>query len=136
MKKTETKANNTYVVLSGICKKAYTGKTKFDDKSKNRVTIFNDKIDYSLITAYAESPAKLIPSWYKDAEGYVNAASEFDVPVMDTTGKRISFEEWTGNYDTHNAEVVIKLRQKDGAVYLTAIKVIEDGEPVDDFEGM
>ena len=138
--KKETKApensNNTYVILTGTVKKAYRGKTKFDDKVKNRVTLYNESLPYDLITAYAETPAKLVPSWYKDADGYINAASEFEVPVMVTNGKEIDFETWINEYDTHNAQAVIKIRQKDGAIYLTAIKVLEDGEPVNAFEGM
>ena len=138
--KKETKAaettNNTYVILTGTVKKAYRGKTKFDDKVKNRVTLFNESMPYDLITAYADTPAKLVPSWYKDADGYINAASEFEVPVKDTNGKEIDFETWINEYDTHNAQAVIKIRQKDGAIYLTAIKILEDGEPVDAFEGM
>lgn len=137
--KKETKApetNNTYVILKGTVKKAYRGKTKFDEKVKNRVTLFNESLPYDLITAYAETPAKLVPSWFKDAEGYINAASEFEVPVMDANGKEIDFETWISDYDTHNANAVIKIRQKDGAIYLTAVKVLEDGEPVDAFEGM
>ena len=138
--KKETKApensNNTYVILTGTVKKAYRGKTKFDDKVKNRVTLYNESMPYDLITAYAETPAKLVPSWYKDADGYINAASEFEVPVMVTNGKEIDFETWINEYDTHNAQAVIKIRQKEGAIYLTAIKVLEDGEPVNAFEGM
>lgn len=137
--KKETKApetNNTYVILTGTVKKAYRGKTKFDEKVKNRVTLYNESLPYDLITAYAETPAKLVPSWFKDAEGYINAASEFEVPVMDANGKEIDFETWISDYDTHNANAVIKIRQKDGAIYLTAVKVLEDGEPVDAFEGM
>ena len=138
--KKETKApensNNTYVILTGTVKKAYRGKTKFDDKVKNRVTLYNESLPYDLITAYAETPAKLVPSWYKDADGYINAASEFEVPVMVTNGKEIDFETWINEYDTHNAQAVIKIRQKEGAIYLTAIKVLEDGEPVNAFEGM
>ena len=138
--KKETKAaetsNNTYVILTGTVKKAYRGKTKFDEKVKNRVTLYNEVMPYELITAYNETPAKLVPSWYKDAAGYINAASEFEVPVMDANGKEIDFETWINDYDTHNANAVIKIRQKDGAIYLTAVKVLEDGEPVDAFEGM
>lgn len=134
-KTTET-SNNTYVILTGTVKKAYRGKTKFDEKVKNRVTLYNESLPYDLITAYNETPSKLVPSWYKDAEGYINAASEFEVPVMDANGKEIDFESWISEYDTHNANAVIKIRQKDGAIYLTAVKVLEDGEPVDAFEGM
>lgn len=138
--KKETKApensDNTYVILTGTVKKAYRGKTKFDDNVKNRVTLYNESMPYDLITAYAETPAKLVPSWYKDADGYINAASAFEVPVMNTNGKEIDFETWINEYDTHNARAVIKIRQKEGAIYLTAIKVLEDGEPVNAFEGM
>lgn len=131
----EAKKHETLVV-KGIVKKAYTGKTKFSEDVKNRITIYSEDFPYTEITAYDDQPDKLTPGWFKDQEGYCNLASGFDVEVMNSAGKQISFEEWVNNYDTHNAEVTVKIRQKDGAVYPVAIKVYKDGEPVDNFGDM
>ena len=133
--KEATKRHETLVV-KGIVKKAYTGKTKFSEDVKNRITIYSEDFPYTEITAYDDQPDKLTPGWFKDQEGYCNLASGFDVEVMASNGKQISFEEWVNNYDTHNAEVTVKIRQKDGAVYPVAIKVYKDGEPVDNFDDM
>lgn len=131
----ETKKHET-IVVKGIVKKAYTGKTKFSEDVKNRITIYSEDFPYTDITAYDDQPDKLTPGWFKDQEGYCNLASGFDVDVMNSSGKQISFEDWVNNYDTHNAEVTVKIRQKDGAVYPVAIKVYKDGEPVDNFGDM
>lgn len=138
MKKTATNETQRHatVIFSGTIKKAYIGKTKFDESEKCRLTLYNPDLDYSQITAYDQQPAKLTPSWFKDAEGYINLNSGFDIPVKDSKGKEISFRDWIDNNDTRNAEALVKIRQKDGAVYPVAIKVLKDGEPVDAFEGM
>lgn len=134
-KKEATKTYET-IVVRGIIKKAYVGKTKFSDDVKSRITIFNKEFDYSQITAYDDQPAKLTPGWFKDAEGYINLASGFGIDVQTVSGKVISFEDWITNFDTHNADVAVKIRQKEGACYPVAIKVYGDGEPVDNFADM
>lgn len=134
-KKEATKKYET-IVVHGIIKKAYVGKTKFSDDVKSRITIFNEEFDYSRITAYDDQPAKLTPNWFKDAEGYINLASKFGIDVQTTNGKVISFEEWIAGYDTYNADVAVKIRQKEGACYPVAIMVYSDGEPVDNFADM
>ena len=131
----ENKKHET-IVVRGTVKKAYVGKTKFSDDVKQRLTIYSEDFPYTDITAYDEQPDKLTPGWYKDQEGYCNLASGFDVPVMASNGKEITFEKWVEDYDTHNADVAVKIRQKDGAVYPVAIKVYKDGEPVDNFGDM
>lgn len=136
MAKTKEAKKHETIVVKGIIKKAYTGKTKFSEDVKNRITIYSEDFPYTEITAYDDQPDKLTPGWFKDQEGYCNLASGFDVDVMNSSGKQISFEDWVNNYDTHNAEVTVKIRQKDGAVYPVAIKVYKDGEPVDNFGDM
>lgn len=136
MAKTKEAKKHETIVVKGIVKKAYTGKTKFSEDVKNRITIYSEDFPYTEITAYDDQPDKLTPGWFKDQEGYCNLASGFDVDVMNSSGKQISFEDWVNNYDTHNAEVTVKIRQKDGAVYPVAIKVYKDGEPVDNFDNM
>lgn len=138
MKKTaETKKHET-IVVKGIVKKAYFGKTKYQEEEKNRIDLFVENFDYSLITAYDDQPEKLTPGWFKKAEGYINLSSSFDIPVQMGT-KELTFEEWTsgefGNH-IHNAVVAVKIRQKEGGCYPVAIKVYEDGEPIDHFSDM
>lgn len=129
------KLENGDLVFIATVKRAFVGATKYDDKSKNRLTLYNPDFDYSLITAYDEAPAKLTPAWFKDAEGYINLNSKFDIPVKDQDGTILTFEEWVLT-DTNNAIVKAKIRQKEGSVYPVALVVMEPGEPVDNFAGM
>jgi len=129
------KLENGDLVFIATVKRAFVGATKYDDKSKNRLTLYNPDFDYTLITAYDEAPAKLTPSWFKDAEGYINLNSKFDIPVKDQDGTILTFEEWVLT-DTNNAIVKAKIRQKDGSVYPVALVVMEPGEPADYFAGM
>lgn len=124
------------LIIDGICKKAYFGKTKYDDTDKCRITIYSDAMPYDAITAYDEQPPKLTPSWFKDAEGYMNLNSGFDVPCMDLDGNEVSFQEWVDKNNTHNAEIRVKIRQKDGALYPIAIKQLSEGEEIDNFADM
>ena len=129
------KLENGDLVFIATVKRAFVGATKYDDKTKNRLTLYNPDFDYTLITAYDEAPAKLTPSWFKDAEGYINLNSKFDIPVKDQDGTILTFEEWVLT-DTNNAIVKAKIRQKDGSVYPVALVVMEPGEPADYFAGM
>ncbi len=129
------KLENGDLVFIATVKRAFVGATKYDDKTKNRLTLYNPDFDYTLITAYDEAPAKLTPSWFKDAEGYINLNSKFDIPVKDQDGTILTFEEWVLT-DTNNVIVKAKIRQKDGSVYPVALVVMEPGEPADYFAGM
>ena len=126
---------NGDLVFIATVKRAFVGATKFDDKTKNRITLYNPDFDYTLITAYDEAPTKLTPSWFKEGEGYINLNSKFDIPVKDQDGTILTFEEWVLT-DTNNAIVKAKIRQKEGSVYPVALVVMEPGEPVDNFAGM
>ena len=126
---------NGDLVFIATVKRAFIGTTKYDDKSKNRLTLYNPDFDYTLITAYDEAPTKLTPSWFKEGEGYINLNSKFDIPVKDQDGTILTFEEWVLT-DTNNAIVKAKIRQKEGSVYPVALVVMEPGEPVDNFAGM
>lgn len=127
---------NEDLIFTGTVKKAYNGSTKYDEEAKNRVTIYNPDFPYEKITAYENVGSKMQPGWYKEAEGYINLSSKFDIPVRNSQGKEITFEAWINGDDTHNATVKVKIRQKDGAIYPICIVVLQDGEPVDPFEGM
>jgi predicted Rossmann-fold nucleotide-binding protein len=65
--------------------------------------------------------------------GLMRAVSD---AVMDAGGKKISFDDWMENYNVLGSIVKISIKQKDGAVYPEAIKVLEDGEERDPFADM
>lgn len=126
---------NGDLVFIATVKRAFIGTTKNDDTEMNRLTLYNPDFDYSLITAYDHSAAKYTPSWYKDSKGYINLNSRFEIPVKDIDGEVITFEEFTKT-ETHNSIVKAKIRQKEGSIYPVALVVLEEGEPVDHFDGM
>ena len=136
MKKEAKKAMNN-IIVEGTIVSARFGSTKFDDNNKYRIAIESDSIDYDSIHAYDNVGSKLTPSWFKDKTGYINLSSIFDIPIQDVNGKRIDFEEWIGeDYNALGSKVKVSIKQKEGALYPIAIKVIEEGEERDPFEGL
>lgn len=124
------------LLIEGIIVSCRYGSTKYDDTNKYRFAIKSDSIPYDDIHAYDNVGAKLTPSWMKEKDGYINCSSIYDVPVMDTRLKKISFTDWMENYNTIGSKVLVKIKQKDGAIYPEAIKVLEDGEERDPFKDM
>lgn len=138
MKKQEVKKMNN-IIVEGTIVSARFGSTKFDDNNKYRIAIESDSIDYDSIHAYDNVGSKLTPTWFKDKTGYINLSSIYDIPIQDVNGKRIDFEEWIDSEENHNAlgsKVKVSIKQKEGALYPIAIKVIEEGEERDPFEGL
>lgn len=136
MKKQEVKKMNN-IIVEGTIVSARFGSTKFDDNNKYRIAIESDSIDYDSIHAYDNVGSKLTPTWFKDKTGYINLSSIYDIPIQDVNGKRIDFEEWIGeDYNALGSKVKVSIKQKEGALYPIAIKVIEEGEERDPFEGL
>lgn len=130
--------NDTFksFVVEGIVVGARRGRTRYSEDIKNRVDLKSDSIPYEEIHAFENSGAKLTPSWFKDKTGYINSASQYDIPVKDTRGKVIDFETWINDYNALGSKVKMSFTQKDTAIYPKAIKVIEDGEARDPFEDL
>ena len=124
------------LIVEGVVVSARYGANKFDDTNKYRIAIKSDDINYDEIHAYDNVGTKLTPSWYKNRDGYINLSSIYSIPVMDASGKKISFDDWMENYNVLGSIVKISIKQKDGAVYPEAIKVLEDGEERDPFADM
>ena len=136
MKKEAKKAMNN-IIVEGTIVSARFGSTKFDDNNKYRIAIESDSIDYESIHAYDNVGSKLTPTWYKDKTGYINLSSIYDIPVMHVAGKKIDFEDWlSDDYNALGSKVKVSIKQKEGALYPIAIKVLEEGEERDPFEGL
>ena len=121
------------VIVEGVIVSARYGATKFDDNNKYRVAIKSDSINYDEIHAYDNVGTKLTPSWLKNRDGYINLSSIYSIPVMDARGKQIDFDDWLAEYNVLGSVVKVSIKQKDGAIYPEAIKVLEDGEERDPF---
>lgn len=121
------------LIIEGRIVSARYGATKFDDNNKYRVSIQSDTIPYEDVHAYDNSGTKLTPACFKNQDGYINLSSIYSIPVMNSKGVKISFDEWLENYNVLGSIVRVSVKQKEGAVYPEAIKVLEDGEERDPF---
>ena len=137
-KQEEKKMNKKeeFLMITAKVVRAFFGSTRYDKEECNRITIKSDNMPYDDIWAYDDCGNKYTPSWLKDGDGYMNLKSNYDIPVKDAKGRRISFADWLEGETTTGAIVTVKIRQKEGAIYPVAIKVIEDGENIDPFEDM
>ena len=129
------------IIFKGTIKSAYIKGVK--NVEGNRVDEYRLNIDlnspdkvYETITAYANSPKKYIPTWYKTREGNIILKSRYDIPVKDTNGNVVTFSDWLDEGLISKAEIKIKIKQKDGAIYPVAMTIEKDGEEIDYFEGM
>ena len=59
--------------------------------------------------------------------------SIYSIPVMDERGNKIDFDTWLEQYNVLGSKIKVSVKQKDGAIYPEAIKVLEDGEERDPF---
>ena len=132
--KMEQKAEK--IIIEGTIVSARYGANKFDDTNKYRISIKSDSIPYDDIHAYDEVGPKMTPSWYKNRDGYINLASIYEIPIKDYNGKVISFDDWLERYNALGSIVKVSIKQKDGAIYPQAIRILEDGEERDPFEGL
>lgn len=134
-KKTTETQKNEYMIFTGKVIRAEFGRTKYDEKMKNRLTVKSEDLDYSVIWAYDDCGPKYTPRWLKDANGYINLDSSFDIPVM-IDNDEISFDDWLGLKTAIGSAVKVKIRQKDGKIYPVCVKVLKEGNKIDHFEDM
>ena len=139
-KNTQNEAVNddamSVIIIEGAVCEARTGRTKFSETVKNRISLKSDAIPYDEIHAFDKSGVRLTPTWFKDKTGYISLASVYEIPVMTTNGRKISFEDWLENFNALGSEVRVSIIQKDGAIYPKAVKVLKDGEARDPFEDL
>lgn len=121
------------LIVEGVVVSARYGATKFDDNNKYRLAIKSDTINYDEIHAYDNVGTKLTPSWLKNRDGYINLSSIYSIPVMNVRGNQIDFDDWLADYNVLGSKIRVSIKQKDGAIYPEAIKVLEDGEERDPF---
>ena len=134
-KKEVEKMNDLFI--TGRVVRAFYGSTRKDTKDKYRLTIQADDMPYDHIQAFDGSPSRFVPSWFKEAKGFMNLASDYNIPGK-FNGDEIDFQEWTtGGEDltAPNSIVCVKIRQKQGAVYPVALVIREDGHTENVWEG-
>lgn len=120
--------------------RAYKGTTDYSNKVANRLSV---KMPDALLTdyyaaigeAFKATKSAFIPSWYKEAKGFCNMTSDFDIPVRLMDGTVLKFEQWVESNNIGDI-IKVKINIKDGAIYPQAIVVTAIGEHVNPFEGM
>lgn len=124
------------VIVEGVIVSARYGSTKFDDRNKYRFSIKSDNIPYDEIVAYEGVGTKMTPAWFINQDGYINLASIYSIPVLNSEGIKTETDAWFNTDNVIGSKVRVSIRQKEGAVYPIAIKVLEDGEERDPFKDL
>lgn len=111
-----------------------------ETKEKLYVTLaevkLNDSKTKELQEAFKDAGKNFTPAWVKKFEGYVNIATEYELPCRDLDGKdHDSIEEFikAENFPYMGAEVKCSLNVKEGAVYPNAIVFLSEGTPYNPF---
>ena len=94
------------------------------------------KLDDEIIEAFKDSGKTFTPDWVKNFEGFVNLATQYDLPARDLKDRQFDsvldmFADeqfpWMG------AEVSVSCNVKKGAIYPRAIKFYTEGVEFDAF---
>ena len=117
--------------------KEFKGKTS---KEKLYVTLaeveLSKKKKDELTEAFKDAGKNFTPAWVKKFEGYVNLATEFELPCKDLEGnEHESIEDYIkeSKFPYMGAEVKASLNVKDGAVYPNSIIFLTEGKPYNPF---
>lgn len=117
--------------------KEFKGKTS---KEKLYVTLaeveLSKKKKDELTEAFKDAGKNFTPAWVKKFEGYVNLATEFELPCKDLEGnEHESIEDYIkeSKFPYMGAEVKASLNVKDGAVYPNSIIFLSEGKPYNPF---
>lgn len=111
-----------------------------ESKEKLYVTLaevtLNDSKKKELQDAFKDAGKNFTPEWVKNFKGYVNLATEFELPCRDLDGAdHDSIEDWLvdSKFPYMGAEVKCSLNVKEGAVYPNAIVFLSEGTPYNPF---
>lgn len=110
-----------------------------NDQLETTISLFseNEEIYSKLASAYENTHEKFVPRWFKEKEGYINLKSNFDIPVLTTNDEETTLVDLIDESSTLiGSKVNISLTLADGAIYPNAIKIIEEGEVKNPFEGL
>ena len=117
--------------------KEFKGKTS---KEKLYVTLaeveLSKKKKDELTEAFKDAGKNFTPAWVKKFEGYVNLATEFELPCKDLEGnEHESIEDYIkeSKFPYMGAEVKASLNVKDGAVYPNSVIFLSEGKPYNPF---
>lgn len=111
-----------------------------ETKEKLYITLaeveLTDKKKKELQEAFKDAGKNFTPAWVKKFEGYVNLATEFELPCRDLEEKEHdSIEAFIQEtkFPYLGAEVKASINVKDGAVYPNSILFLSEGKPYNPF---
>lgn len=117
--------------------KEFKGQTQ---KEKLYITLaeaeLSDKQKEALKEAFKDAGKNFTPAWIKKFDGYVNTATEYDLPCRDLEGnEHQSIEDWItdSKFPYMGAEVKLSIDVKEGAVYPRALIFLTEGKPFNAF---
>lgn len=123
-----------------VCKRQVKEFKGRETKEKLFITLadveLSDKKKKELQEAFKNAGKNFTPAWVKKFEGYVNVATEFELPCRDLDGKDHESIEALIKEDGFpymGAEVKLSLNVKDGAVYPNSIIFLTEGKPFNAF---
>lgn len=109
-------------------------------KEKLYVTLADVKLSKEKMSdiqdAFKDAGKNFTPAWVKKFEGYVNLATEFELPCKDIAGNEyVSVEDFIKNekFPYMGAEVKASINVKDGAVYPNSLIFLSEGKPYNPF---
>lgn len=113
------------------------GKRKSEEKfwiSLANVTLSAQQ-EKELTDAFKDAGKNFTPGWIKDFKGYVNVATQYEVPFRDIEGVEYSSLEaaQSTGFKWMGAEVKLSINVKDGAVYPKSIVFLTEGAAVNVF---
>lgn len=86
--------------------------------------------------AFKDAGKNFTPAWVKKFEGYVNLATEYDLPCKDLVGNEYaSIEDFikNENFPYMGADVKVSLNVKEGAVYPNSLIFLSEGKTYNPF---
>lgn len=97
--------------------------------------ILTDSQKEELQNAFKDAGKNFTPGWIKDFKGYVNVATQYEIPFRDIEGVEYSSLEaaQTTGFKWMGAEVKMSLNVKEGAVYPKSIVFLTEGAAVNAF---
>lgn len=121
------------------------GQPEKDKPKKNTINIIpEDAVMFyeTIAPVFADAGKKFIPDWYKKGENVI-LKSTYDYKVMLPDESKITFTEYLERGLIKGAKVTVRCLMKTdedgnylGVIYPLAMRVYEDGEEFDQFEGM
>lgn len=93
-----------------------------------------DELPKEIVDAFAESGKAFTPEWVKNFEGFVNLATQYELPCRDLRGvDHDNIEDFIKDFDWKGADVEVSVNVKKGAIYPKALMFVTEGEPFDVF---